>query len=78
MSSAITPKLAYRIPHAAELLDIGKSQLYKLMEAGLVRYIFIASDRRVTHEEIERILAEGIPSTPANPKKSDKKNLVEG
>lgn len=55
----------YSISSASKALDVSKPQLYKLMKAGLIRYVHIGSDRRIPAEEIDRISKEGIQTKAA-------------
>ncbi|SMF04136.1 helix-turn-helix domain-containing protein [Pseudogulbenkiania subflava] len=64
------PKLAFRIPEAAEALGICRAQVYKLMDAGFLKFTKIGADRRIPLEEIQRLAKEGCPEIPAYVKKS--------
>ncbi|ABE43266.1 helix-turn-helix domain-containing protein [Polaromonas sp. JS666] len=44
----------------AEAADVSRALVYELMKKGLLRYVFVGSDRRIPIEELERVRREGI------------------
>lgn len=57
-------KVLYSPTNAAHALDIARSRVYELMEAGLLAYVKYGSDRRIPASELHRLAKEGIPSIP--------------
>jgi excisionase family DNA binding protein len=51
--------LAYKVDHAAGLLDCSRAFVYKLIAAGKLRTVKINNARRIPHDEITRLLEEG-------------------
>jgi excisionase family DNA binding protein len=50
---------ALTIIHTAEILDISRTTVYKLLGQGKLESIKIGTARRVTADSIERLLREG-------------------
>ncbi|MBI3143751.1 MAG: helix-turn-helix domain-containing protein [Pseudogulbenkiania sp.] len=55
-------QLAYTVPHAARVLDVSRSFLYKLMAAGQLRYVLFGTERRIPFDEVQRLAKEGCPA----------------
>jgi excisionase family DNA binding protein len=50
--------IAYKIEHAARLLDCSRAHLYNLIARGELNSIKLGAARRITRAEIDRYLAE--------------------
>lgn len=50
--------MAVKIDHAARLLDVGRSTVMRLIDAGRLRTIIIGADRRVTMASLRALVAE--------------------
>ena len=50
--------LAYRINDACHALSLGRSSLYKMINAGQLKPITIAGRTLIPRSEIERLIAE--------------------
>lgn len=80
-----TPKLL-SIDSFADAIDTSRSQVYRLMAAGLLKFVVVGSDRRIPSSELERLMNEGAPNGkknvvipgPGRGKKSAKRDLVGG
>jgi excisionase family DNA binding protein len=53
------------IDEVAQFLRIGKSKIYGLMDAGLIRFAKFGKSRRIPRAEVERYAAQSIVSGPA-------------
>jgi hypothetical protein len=61
-------RFAYQLKTGFSLLHISDSYGAELVAAGIIRVVdFGGRSRRITHEEIERLLTEGIPPAPQCP-----------
>lgn len=62
MSNSVENKPVLLSPNsAARALDISRSTIYGFMKRGLIKFVQVGSDRRIPVDEINRIVAEGIP-----------------
>jgi hypothetical protein len=52
-------RIAFRVPKAAALIDLGKSALYELINKQQVRAVKIGAEMRVPVTELLRIISEG-------------------
>jgi excisionase family DNA binding protein len=48
-------RLLHTVPHAAELLDIGVSTVWKLIAEGKLPTVRIGRSRRIPHEALVRL-----------------------
>jgi excisionase family DNA binding protein len=51
-------KIAYKVSHAAHLLECSRAHLYNLIARGELKSIKLGAARRITRAEIDRYLAE--------------------
>jgi excisionase family DNA binding protein len=51
--------LLYRVSRAAELLDISRAQLYKMIQKGSVRAVRIGESIRIPADVIRELTASG-------------------
>ena len=49
-------KMAYTVVEAAKLLSLSRSQIYRVMDLGLLETIKVGRARRVTHAQLERFV----------------------
>jgi excisionase family DNA binding protein len=56
--AAANPALLPTIPEAAARLRISRSTIYRLFEAGELRWVRVCASRRVSTAEINRFIAE--------------------
>ncbi|MFF8944538.1 helix-turn-helix domain-containing protein [Streptomyces sp. NPDC014864] len=64
MSTAVAPpvdRLLYTPEQAAEALAIGRSTLYELMAAGVLKYIKLGRCRRIRRTDLENYVASLAP-----------------
>lgn len=62
MSTSVDNKPVLLSPNsAARALDVSRSTIYGFMKRGLIKFVQVGSDRRIPVDEINRIVAEGIP-----------------
>lgn len=62
MSTSVENKPVLLSPNsAARALDVSRSTIYGFMKQGLIKFVQVGSDRRIPVDEINRIVAEGIP-----------------
>lgn len=54
----------YSVNSAAAALDCGRTTLYYLIKAGLIKCVKFGNEKRIPASELERIAAEGLPSIP--------------
>ncbi|MDP8989487.1 MAG: helix-turn-helix domain-containing protein [Acidobacteriota bacterium] len=52
-------KLLYRVSMAAEILDISRSQAYKLIENGTLRSVKIGTSIRIPAEAVQELARDG-------------------
>jgi excisionase family DNA binding protein len=52
------PRIAYKVEHAARLLECSRAHLYNLIARGELRSIKLETARRITRAEIDRYVAE--------------------
>ncbi|MGO9157851.1 helix-turn-helix domain-containing protein [Mycobacterium sp.] len=57
-SVAANPALLLTIPEAAAFLRISRSSIYRLFDAGELRWVRVCASRRVSTAEINRFIAE--------------------
>lgn len=57
-------KVLYTPTNFAHALDISRTRVYELMQAGLIAYVRYGSDRRIPATELHRFAVEGIPALP--------------
>jgi len=55
---AADPSLLLTIPEAAARLRISRSSVYRLFDAGELRWVRVCATRRVSTAEINRFIAE--------------------
>lgn len=55
---APNPNLLLTIPEAAARLRISRSSIYRLFDAGELRWVRVCASRRVSAAEINRFIAE--------------------
>jgi len=53
-------KLLYRVSVAAEILDISRSQAYKLIDEGTLRSVKIGTSIRVPAEAVQELARGGV------------------
>lgn len=53
--TSVRPEL-YTVAETAELLKCGVTTVYRLLDAGALSYVQLASDRRVTGAELQRYI----------------------
>ena len=46
---------------AAAALDVSRTTIYHYMKLGRIKFVMVGADRRIPHEEIERVAREGLP-----------------
>lgn len=51
-------RLAYKIPDAARLLSLGRSQVYVLIAKGELESIKIGRSRRITEDSLQTFLVQ--------------------
>ncbi|MFH8937047.1 helix-turn-helix domain-containing protein [Streptomyces griseosporeus] len=61
VTAAPVDRLLYTPEEAAEALAIGRSTLYELMAAGVVRYIKLGRCRRIRRTDLETYVASLAP-----------------
>lgn len=52
----MTPKLAYTVAEAADLMSISRSRLYELIHAGQIQSVKFGRSRRITEEQMRVFL----------------------
>lgn len=57
-SVAPNPALLLTVPEAAERLRVSRSSVYRLFDAGELRWVRVSASRRVSAAEINRFIAE--------------------
>jgi excisionase family DNA binding protein len=57
-AQAPAPSLLLTIPEAAACLRISRSSVYRLFDAGELRWVRVCASRRVSTAEINRFIAE--------------------
>jgi len=56
MSNVTDARIAYKVEHAADLLDCSRAYLYKLIALGKIRTVDLEGrTRRIPHSELERL-----------------------
>jgi excisionase family DNA binding protein len=57
----ITPdtRLLYKVARAAELLDMSRAQLYKMIQEGTVRAVRVGHSVRIPAEVVEALAEKG-------------------
>lgn len=61
MPNNVTPdkKLLFRVSRAAELLDMSRAQLYKMIGEGTVRSVRVGHSVRIPAEVVEALAEKG-------------------
>ena len=57
-SAAAEPSMLLTIPEAAARLRISRSSLYRLFDAGELRWVRVCASRRVSTAELNRFIAD--------------------
>ena len=52
----MSEKLLYRVSEAADLLGLGRSKVYVLMQSGAIRSVKIDGARRIRSDELRRFV----------------------
>jgi len=60
---APNPNLLLTIPEAAARLRISRSSIYRLFDAGELRWVRVCASRRVSTAELDRFIAEHTEAT---------------
>ena len=55
-SVTINGQAAFSVSSAAKLLDMSKPTVYKLMDDGVLAWVRVGADRRITAKSIQRLL----------------------
>jgi len=50
----------YTVDEVADLLKVGKTTVYRLFRCGLLRWNLVGSQRRITQEQLEDFLRQGV------------------
>ena len=61
LASEKPEQLLYRVPRAAQLLDLGTSTVWALIAAGRLQAIKIGRSTRIPHSELVKLA--GLPNT---------------
>jgi excisionase family DNA binding protein len=61
-------KLTYSVPEAAQVLGVGKSTVYQLLQRGKLRSVTVGKRRLVPRAAVLEYL--GLPDLPASPEPS--------
>jgi len=61
-----SPKLAYAVEEAAELLSLSRAHVYRLLDSGELGSIAIGRSRRITHSQLKDFL-ERLEARAATP-----------
>ena len=61
IARAPSPRLAYRIDEAAELVGISRDTIYKLIATGKLKTVKIGRCRVVTAKVLNAVLEKGVP-----------------
>jgi excisionase family DNA binding protein len=56
----IQQKRFYRIDEIARILDLTNRTIYRWAERGLIRFIRLGGHTRISAEEFQRVLSEGM------------------
>ena len=58
-----TDKLLFKVKTAAQMLDISRSQIYNLVNAGVLRAVRVGKSIRIPAEALREVAAGGIRSS---------------
>ena len=50
------PRRFYRINEVAEILGLGKSKVYELVQSGAIKTVYVGRARRIPTSEIDRFV----------------------